>query len=177
MGIDPGTSTFGVACMDYDSDVMTNIAAYTISATDEFSADPYTPYSRAELDAEVRTELILRCLTRYIAHIQPQLCLVETPFINMRMPLSYVVLSRHFRSITDCLGRNGIPYIAYSPLTIKAGMGCAGKKGKVVMFDSLMANPELTSQMVVDPLSLSEHAIDAISACYCFVNKERKGEE
>ena len=177
-GIDPGTSKFGVAWMQYDSvtGVVGRIEAATIDPYHEYAADLYSQHLRTELNAHLRTELITRVLSRYLVSVQPDMCVIETPFINMRMPKSFIILSSHFEAISNCVDSYRIPIFPQSPQSIKKEMKAAGKKGKQIMMDNLIANHELTSQMIQNPTDLSEHAIDAIAACYCFVKKSRRGE-
>ena len=177
MGIDPGTTTFGVGFIDANEELtIQSVFADTVLPQHEYSQSLYSPVPREGLNAFERTRLICGVVDRFINYYSPDIVCIETPFINMRMPKSFVILSQHFNDIKSEVARHHLPILDLSPQTIKKGMGVAGKKGKDPMLASFKANPELMGNLTADVSSLSEHAIDAVSAAYCLITKMRSGE-
>ena len=177
MGIDPGTTMFGVGFIDADEELgITSVFADTIYPAHEYSQSIYSAVPRDGLNAHERTRLITNVVSRFINYYLPDVVCIETPFINMRMPKSFVILSEHFNNVKKEVSSHNLPVLDLSPQTIKKAMGVAGKKGKDPMKASFLANPELVGHLGSDPSLLSEHAIDAISAAYCLITKMRSGE-
>lgn len=154
--------------------VILNVDAATISGAQEVSSDWYSPY-RVQPDAGIRTHYIARAMNRYLHITQPDVVAIETPFVNMRMVNSFIVLQEHFKQLSITINKHSLPMFPFSPLTIKASVGASGIKGKSVMTDRVLSIDEIVGNMSTHPTEMSEHAIDAICACYTFLTKSRGG--
>ena len=176
MGVDPGTNQLGLAFMVLDNNFnIVRITSRTINPLDIYNHDLLVYTRKKDLDYKQRTNYICKDITTIIHSVEPDICSIETPFINMRRPMSFIVLQFHFDMVVNSItaAKDNIALFKYAPQSLKSSIGVSGKKGKEVVKNALIGIEEINKCM--DRVNnMSEHEFDAVSACYCQLKRMRE---
>lgn len=172
VAFDPGGDTTGVAVLTidpYTAEVF-SADAWTLRTSKIKAFGGYSPDSHTERECKLRNLSLEVCSILEIA--RPWAVGCEAPFFNRLMPSAYGSLTEVVTIIQSaCMGFN--PYTRFellSPQSVKKSVGVAGKKGKDVMRDAVLADTPMSSKLLVDINTLDEHAIDALAVARCMIN-------
>jgi len=169
VGIDPGTSTLGVAILfvNIETQKIELSIAWTLNGNKLSGKDSWTEemhggrYSRiAALE-----ENLLQIFNYY----QPLIIVSESPFINNRFPQAGIALTE----VVVAIRRAVVTYDPWrelhviDPPTIKKAVNAAGNATKEVMKEKVMELTDLNYNGMIPLVQLDEHSIDALSVAYC----------
>jgi len=174
MGIDPGTATMGIGCLESDceSDKLTVAQAFTAIAKDNdptYSTIAYYHGSRTGRLMNLSDQL-LNVITEY----KPHAVVVENNYLRASVEA--------FRALVEsvCMVRNTLyqydstmPLYTVDPSTVKKLAGVKGKiKGddkKTAVLEALRARDDLIWQ--VDINAMDEHSVDATAIALYFMKR------
>lgn len=164
LGIDPGTTTMGMAVLDWPlpTDTFTVEYAYTLVANDNH------PHYRAMADLHGNRTARLQQQAdtlREILHLyQPHVVVAESPFMG-RFAQSYGALMECVQVIRGVLLDYDfqIPLRLVDPPSVKKGVGVklGRKTDKEDVRRALAARTDLTWKVALE--TLDEHSVDAIA--------------
>jgi len=161
MGIDPGTSTVGVAIYHYENNRLTKITSELIDVSKENNRHKLNTHLDVRLTA-IATELSL-LYKKY----NPIAVAMEHPFINARRPTSIIPLARSIEAIihTALLFNPNIFIYKPAPTKIKAYVKVKDFKSKTAVLNAMLELDEIKG-IIENPFSISEHEIDGVVIGY-----------
>ena len=175
LGIDPGSSTLGVAILEINSITFSLVAttAYTIEAT------KLELFDRLDLrlpERERRLRAISKAISLCLEDYKPLTLAIESPFFNSRKPSAYAVLieTMYVLKQTARAYDLNLPIIEVDPPTAKKAIGVRRLKAKErrrlklttkdLVREALL--PLTALKLTSDINSLDEHSLDAIAVAY-----------
>lgn len=181
VSIDPGSTTLGVAVIDYDP--MTMKIVKTFSFTLNVGRMPLnTDTIEKHSDRYARIFMLMDLLVEIFIRYSPNHIVSEAPFLKKRFPLAFAVLTEVVLCIRMAVKRydSAIRLDMVEPSKAKAAVGAIVTKGKeqkepvraalMLMLDDLCFDPELSDTVFE---LLDEHSIDAIAVGYCKLEQLR----
>lgn len=172
VAFDPGSDTTGVAVVTINPSTAEIISAtaWTLRTAKIKAFGGFSPYFHTERECKLGNLFIE--VQSIMEVSRPWAVGCEAPFFNRLMPSAYGSLTEVVTIIQSaCMGFN--PYTRFellSPQSVKKSVGVAGKKGKDVMRDAVLADTPMSSKLLVDINTLDEHAIDALAVARCMIN-------
>ena len=166
VGIDPGTSTLGVAVLTGDT-VVQHITATTITPWQRYKQD-YFAEPREWVTAHQRTQYLMETLNAYLPQDTEGIA-IESPFFDRFRPFAYGVLLQHQLSIKSLIQRR-YPWIPVTDVAPSEAKKAIGYKKKSTLTTKESVTYALQNHSVIAPLinlnRLDEHSQDAISIAY-----------
>jgi Holliday junction resolvasome RuvABC endonuclease subunit len=110
---------------------------------------------------------VYRLITQMIHDMQPDLVICESPYMDKRFPLSYMLLSLCSQAVQQAVKDYStfIPFEFIDPASAKKGVGAKGNNGdKELMRQAVLSCAYITGGM--DLTRLDEHTIDSIAIGY-----------
>lgn len=172
LNIDPGFNNLGVSIFEVDtrSGRINKIIIESI-VTDK--APSFSGYSEEYVPERLyKLRKIYDNVRELCSYYRPAILAHETPFYNPRMPAAFGSLVEVLTAVKNAvLDDNSNIYIeGISPQSVKKGVGAAGKKGKDIMFEHVLAIPELRDVLDSPIESLTEHCIDSMAVGWTVLN-------
>ena len=175
LGIDPGSSTLGVAILELDSITFSIVAttAYTIEAT---KLELFNTLDLRLPERERRLRAISKAISLCLEDYKPLTLAIESPFFNSRKPSAYAVLieTMYVLKQTARAYDLNLPIIEVDPPTAKKAIGVRRLKAKErrrlklttkdLVREALL--PLTALKLTSDIDSLDEHSLDAIAVAY-----------
>ena len=175
LGIDPGSSTLGVAILEINSITFSIVAttAYTIEAT---KLELFNTLDLRLPERERRLRAISKAISLYLEDYKPLTLAIESPFFNSRKPSAYAVLieTMYVLKQTARAYDLNLPIIEVDPPTAKKAIGVRRLKAKErrrlklttkdLVREALL--PLTALKLTSDIDSLDEHSLDAIAVAY-----------
>lgn len=168
MGVDPGTENLGLSLGVCDF----NTPKYVIELGETFNISHLTHKTNAYL-TEFQSRNISMCTSVYnivyqmVHDLQPDLVICESPYLNKRFPLSYMLLSLCSQAIQQAVKDYSI-FIRFEfidPASAKNGVGVKGNSSdKNDMRQAILSNPYIVSDINLN--SFDEHTLDSIAIGY-----------
>lgn len=169
MGIDPGTENLGMSLgvCDFITPNFNIIDATTFDIKTIIHKS--TPYLVEFQSRNIALHnAIYNLVYQMVGDLQPDLVICESPYMDKRFPLSYMLLSLCCLAIEKAVRDYSIfiPFELVDPATAKMGVGAKGNSGnKELMREAVLNNKLITGSM--DLNQLDEHSIDAIAIAAC----------
>lgn len=168
VGIDPGTTTLGVALLafDFDTKKLSLIEARTFSSDNTIQRYPHLREVYGDRYAKIhshRTNLL-----NYFNDNSPHALASEAPFFG-RLPQPYAALTECVYALRLAAMDYDIyrPLHVYDPATVKKNVGVSGKSGdKEAMRTAIKKTGILNEEQLENIAQYDEHAIDAIAVAY-----------
>ena len=175
LGIDPGSSTLGVAILEINSITFSLVAttAYTIEAT---KLELFDMLDLRLPERERRLRAISKAISLCLEDYKPLTLAIESPFFNSRKPSAYAVLieTMYVLKQTARAYDLNLPIIEVDPPTAKKAIGVRRLKAKErrrlklttkdLVREALL--PLTALKLTSDIDSLDEHSLDAIAVAY-----------
>ena len=175
LGIDPGSSTLGVAILEINSITFSIVAttAYTIEAT---KLELFNTLDLRLPERERRLRAISKAISLCLEDYKPLTLAIESPFFNSRKPSAYAVLieTMYVLKQTARAYDLNLPIIEVDPPTAKKAIGVRRLKAKErrrlklttkdLVREALI--PLTALKLTSDIDSLDEHSLDAIAVAY-----------
>lgn len=165
IGIDPGSSTTGIAVVDIDKDFnIVSINTECLDASKEktvFKRNHNLEYRLSYMSDKL--DIILGADVVAIS--------IEMPFINPRRMGSVIPLARLLGIIMNI----SLKYSPYrlihkiSPSEVKNAIGAKGNADKDAVLDAILSYKEVSD--VIDCNSITEHEVDAIAVAIGLIKK------
>lgn len=168
LGIDPGTNSLGMSLGICDF----KTPAYDIEFAETFNMQHLIYKSNLYV-----TDYLSRNLAMYkstyeltyqmVADLTPDLVICETPYMDRRFPLPYMLLSICTQAIQHAVKDYTIflPFEGIDPATAKNGVGVKGNSNnKEHMREAILNNPHIRSHLNL--AEKDEHSIDSIAIGY-----------
>lgn len=167
VGIDPGSTTLGTGILWVDLSIMKVIAssAKTFNG-DRLHGESWTGSLFGDRIGRILT--LENELVRVFNHVQPYMIASESPFMSMRRPQAYGVLTEVICAVRNAVMR----YDAWKPLhlidppRVKKAVGAAGNAGKDEVKQALMRLTDINYSGDVPLELLDEHSVDALAVAY-----------
>lgn len=168
LAVDPGKYFLGASIHELDS----RTGKYKSIRIETLKVDLTFQHHFSDVEFRSRTD---SCLLKIRKHVS-ELCMdysvsffaYESPFFNPIMPGAYGSLCEVAATMRQA-AIDVVPNIlidCMSPQNVKKGMGAGGSKGKLIMYEKVVANLELM-QALEDPIeNLTEHCVDSIAVGY-----------
>lgn len=177
-GIDPGSTTLGIAFMWADPVTLdiNKVLCYTLTPYARYQMSTFRTGTQADLTVDDRLELLGIQIKNYVRKYKPIAMGIEGPFFNRRRPAAFAPLVMQVSKLTKVM-KVDFPYmdvIKYQPLTIKAAFKAKNAKGKDPMKKALLTNEEIMNVLSVSVETLTDHSIDATAVCYTHLQKLRR---
>lgn len=153
LGIDPGSRHTGYGLVQAEGDRLRAITHGRLSCP----AKQSVPDRLAELTAQ---------LTTLLARWQPEIAVLETPFLGMNTR-SLVVLAQARGALLAVLAGQGLEISEYSPAEIKNAVTGNGRAGKDQVARMVRLHLSLGQE------ELTEDASDALAVAICFAQRGR----
>lgn len=171
VGLDPGTDTFGAACLDLDlgTKQLELVEVNTFSGEQLSRSLPYV--AQVYGDRTARLMAHEQNLLGYFKYLQPHCIISESPFLG-RFPQAFAALTECVSAIRRAVMQYDgfMPLLVVDPPTVKLAVGVKGKgKTKDDVKDGLqklIASGKLLNTVGVDIDALDEHSVDAIVVAY-----------
>ncbi len=168
VGIDPGSTTLGTAVLWIDLNTMKVISSSAKTFHGDRLQGGESWLGDIHGDRFSRIAALEQSLLRLFMHVKPYMIASESPFMSMRRPQAYGVLTE-----VMCAIRNAVMlYDAWKPLyiidppTVKKNVGAAGNAGKEEVKQALLRLPELYYSGETPLELLDEHSVDALAVAY-----------
>lgn len=175
LGIDPGSSSLGLAILELDSTTFSIVAttAYTIEAT---KLELFNTLDLRLPERERRLRAISKAVGLCLEAYRPLTLAIESPFFNSRKPSAYAVLieTMYVLKQTARAYDLNLPIIEVDPPTAKKAIGVRRLKAKErrrlklttkdLVREALLPLTALKLTESID--SLDEHSLDAIAVVY-----------
>lgn len=175
LGIDPGSSTLGVAILEINSITFSIVAttAYTIEAT---KLELFNTLDLRLPERERRLRAISKAISLCLEDYKPLTLAIESPFFNSRKPSAYDVLIETIYVLKQTARAYdlNLPIIEVDPPTAKKAIGVRRLKAKErrrlklttkdLVREALL--PLTALKLTSDIDSLDEHSLDAIAVAY-----------
>ena len=175
LGIDPGSSTLGVAILEINSITFSLVSttAYTIEAT---KLELFNTLDLRLPERERRLRAISKAISLCLEDYKPLTLAIESPFFNSRKPSAYAVLieTMYVLKQTARAYDLNLPIIEVDPPTAKKAIGVRRLKAKErrrlklttkdLVREALL--PLTALKLTSDIDSLDEHSLDAIAVAY-----------
>lgn len=178
IGIDPGCTNLGLAIMEFDCSTLLPVRSEAMSFNAERMMD--TDTSVLEIHSERAAKVLShkQNISRILLAYNPAVVCCESPFYNRMRPGAYGALMEILSSITNAVIEYNTytPFILYPPSIIKKSLGGSAFADKGLVRDQML---KLGDYFKLDgPYRLDqidEHALDALAACYCYLENIKKG--
>lgn len=168
MGVDPGTENLGMSLgvCDFRTPV------YQIEQATTFDVKSLIHKSNTYL-VEHHSRNIAMYVSVYnlvyqaVHDLQPDLVICESPYMDRRFPLSYMLLSLCVQAVHQAVKDYSIfiQFETIDPASAKMGVGAKGNSGdKDKMRAAVLGTKHITSHF--DLNTLDEHAMDSIAIGY-----------
>jgi len=168
MGIDPGTSTLGVAILELDNQFnITSIITRCIDASKQKTI------FRENANLEYRISVIGNEIEHDLNKYNPIGMAIELPFINPRRISSIIPLARLLGVLMDKSINNNPHRMIYkkSPSEVKNAVGAKGGADKDAVLEAILKIDEISDK--IDLESMTDHEVDAIAVTYGFLKSLR----
>lgn len=173
LGIDPGSTNLGVGIIEacINTGMIISSSAWTIHGDKLMPKDTWVEQIHGT--RYVRIRAIGKELLRIFKTINPLYIACESPFINMRRPQAYGVLTEVICAIRAAV----IEYDTWrkleliDPPTIKIAVGAKGNADKDAMKKAIMLLNDLVYAGEIAMADLDEHAVDGLAVAYCLHKK------
>lgn len=168
MGVDPGTKNLGLSLGVCDF----NSPKYIIEFGETIDV-AYLTYKTNSYLTEYQSRniamytAVYNVTYRMVHELQPDLVICESPYMDKRFPLSYMLLSLCSQAVQQAVKDYSIfiPFEFIDPASAKKGVGAKGNCGdKVLMQHAVLNNAHITS--LFDMSLFDEHTIDSIAIGY-----------
>lgn len=168
MGVDPGTENLGMSLGVCDFmtpkyniiDASTFDIKHLIHKTNSY----LTQYQSRNI---AMYTAVYQLVYQAVHDLQPDLVICESPYMDRRFPLSYMLLSLCSQAVEQAVKDYSIfiPFEYIDPASAKKGVGVKGNNGdKNLMREAILSNKLITGS--IDLSLLDEHAIDSIGIGY-----------
>ena len=168
MGVDPGTRNLGVSLSVCDF----KTPMFMVHDGQTFDVEALTHKTNA-----YTTEFHSRNIAMYrsvyeliyqsVHDLQPDLVICESPYLNKRFPLAYMLLTLCSQAVHQAVRDYSIfiPFEFIDPSSAKMGVGVnGGSSDKNLMQHAVLNNPMI--QGMFDLSTLDEHTIDSIAIAF-----------
>jgi Holliday junction resolvasome RuvABC endonuclease subunit len=169
VGIDPGTTTLGVAVVWIDLNTMQIVSSEAMTFRGDRLRDEESSWlGNLHNDRLARICALESALLHFLQQVRPFLIASEAPFISMRQPQAYGALTEVMCGILNAV----MFYDAWKPLyridppSVKKRVGVAGNADKHAVKHAVMQLPDLHYAGDVPLAQLDEHSIDALAVAY-----------
>lgn len=168
MGVDPGTENLGMSLGVCDfitpSYLITDAYTFDVKSLIHKSNEYLVEYQSRNI---AMYTAVYKLVYQAVHDLQPDLVICESPYMDRRFPLSYMLLSLCSQAVQQAVKDYSIfiQYETIDPASAKMGVGAKGNNGN----KDLMRNAVLTNEYingVIDLDALDEHAIDSIAIGY-----------
>lgn len=168
VGLDPGSTTFGIAVLTIDIDTMSiaSSIAWTINGEKLAGKENWVEEIHGQRTSKIKA--IEDNLYETFRCFNPIVVASESPFINSRFPAAGVALTEVLSCIRNAVMRYDSCKRLYliPPSSVKNGIGSGGAAGKLNVRDSVLALPDLNYNGLVPIEQLDEHSLDALAVAY-----------
>lgn len=168
MGVDPGTENLGMSLGICDF----STPAYKVEQATTFNiksiihkSNPYLVEHQSRNIAMYTA--VYRLVYQAVHDLQPDLVICESPYMDRRFPLSYMLLSLCVQAVQQAVKDYSvfIQFETIDPASAKMGVGAKGNSGdKDKMRNAVLSTSNIVSSF--DLKLLDEHAIDSIAIGY-----------
>lgn len=168
MGIDPGTENLGMSLgvCDFMTPNYTIIDACTFDVKSLIHKSHGYLVEHQSRNIAMYTS-VYKLVYQAIHDLQPDLVICESPYMDKRFPLSYMLLSLCTQAVQQAVKDYSIfvQFETIDPASAKMGVGAKGNNGdKNLMRNAVLNNAHIKG--VIDLNLLDEHAIDSIAIGY-----------
>lgn len=167
MGIDPGTTTLGVAILSYDLYTHQKRVehAYTLNAAKTLHRYQSVVETSGERFARLRSHSAY--IRAALIHYEPNEVISEVPYMG-RFPQAFGALKECLHMLETTVAEwNAFKTLqGIDPATVKTHMGVSGKSGdKQLMFNALRSLTDIDLSLI-DFNTIDEHSVDAVAVAY-----------
>lgn len=177
VGIDPGTTTLGLAILDVDLDTLVPTLVYGYTNNAE-KATKHIEWKKTMLGSrDVRLENHKDYLDDILEYTQPILIAAESPFLKMSRVSSYEALVECYDMIRKSVWKHNPTLFLrrIDPITVKNYVGVSHiGTDKEDVRKAVIARYANLCHPSVDIHSLDEHTIDAVAVAHCVLEKHLK---
>jgi Holliday junction resolvasome RuvABC endonuclease subunit len=168
IGIDPGTDTLGMSCLDLD------LLTGQLSIVDSHTVPVGRLVQRYRHLEEVYGSRFARLhglelvLGEYFTRMQPHSIISESPYLG-RFAATYAALTECMTAIKRSVWRysNRLPLLTIDPASAKANLGVNGKSSdKELMRQAVLKLVDIQNPNNLALEQLDEHSIDSIAIAY-----------
>lgn len=170
-GLDPGTSTLGVAFLYInDEEWVVDIRSHTLDAGQLSRYDSLCEVPSAKIGYQDRIRYLSTALLILFNRHRPFMVGIETPFMNPSRPGAFVPLLTQKLSLIDVMNNRydgPLTIIEQSPMRLKKHFGVSAKGSqakKEAMKEAVLSHGAIKHLIAHRAEELSEHEIDAIAA-------------
>lgn len=173
VGIDPGTDTLGVACLELDLEEQRIGLADARTFHGSRMLGPRQSLMGVHGSRFARLDGLEEALVDYFYQAQPHAVCSESPYLNKRFPTTFAALTESLTSIRRALIRydDRIPLHTVDPAKAKAALGVSGKSGDKLLVQRAVEALNLPNPNGVDYRLLDEHSFDAIAIGHFEINR------
>lgn len=167
VGIDPGSSTFGLTVIDYDLE--TGIPTVIFSET--FFAEPLLDEESTLMNLGQRGARHALCkeyVIRQLDEFKPQLVCCESAFLKMRFVNAFQSLVEGIVMVRQALYEHDdtMSLLLVDPPTAKKAVGAPGKGGDKLAILYALRKLKGLKFSGVELEELDEHSRDSVAICY-----------
>lgn len=168
VGIDPGSTNLGIACIEFDIETMTIVksSCLTYNAKKIIRKESWSTEIHGE--RKDRIDALQAAILNYLQQTEPIQIAIESPFFNSKMPSAFGALTEVLTAIKQAVKEYDIWRVPYliDPPTVKRAVGAAGNAGKDDMKLKVIALVDLNYKGQTPLELLDEHSIDALAVAY-----------
>lgn len=168
VGIDPGSSNLGFACLEYDliTQQIVRTQATTFNGLKLIKQDSWDIEIHGEKASRIKAlkQKLLGCFL----DLTPIQIVCEGAFFNQLRPNAFEVLIEVRTAIKEAISEYDCWRTIYliDPPTVKKGVNAPGNAKKDVIRQCVLALPDLNYNGSVALTELDEHSIDALAIVY-----------
>ncbi|MGF6604351.1 Holliday junction resolvasome RuvABC endonuclease subunit [Paraburkholderia sp. GAS448] len=167
VGIDPGSVHLGTAVLRVDLATL-QIAGTTAHTFNGNTLSTALWTSQLFGERAGRIASLEDALVSLFRNVEPYMVACEAPFINLRRPQAYGVLTEVICGVRRAVMRYDAwkPLYLIDPASVKTAVGAKGNADKGAVKNALLRLPELHYDGNIPLRLLDEHGIDAIAVGY-----------
>ena len=170
VGIDPGTTTLGLAITKFNFKSLKIESMFT--KTILVKNIPHDNVTMSEHNELIHHMAALnRFLYDVFVDVGVSVVATESPFFNRFRPNSYASLLMVMDAIQKAVIQYSpiTPYHTYPPGTVKKYINAKSFKGKSPVLDAIKHNTEIMENLTNDITTITEHEIDALAVTYSYI--------
>ncbi len=167
VGVDPGTNTMGLASITFDCETFKIHSCFANTYHSE-KLPGFSYLFELHPDRMMKLYRHKQNVYNFLCDLQPIALVIESPFINMRMPGAVGALTE----VVLCVKQAAIEYDYYMPIymiepsNVKRAIGVSGAADKNNVRAGLQNNKELLQAFNGSIDHLDEHSVDAVCVAY-----------
>jgi Holliday junction resolvasome RuvABC endonuclease subunit len=167
MGIDPGTTTMGIAGITFDCNTFEIYSCFANTYNSE-KLPGFSYLSDFHSDRLLKLYRHKQNVFEALCRVKPVSLVIESPFINIRMPAAFGALTE----VVLCIRQAAIEYDYWLPIytvepsNVKKAIGVSGGADKNNVRLGLQKNVELLNAFGGSIDHLDEHSVDAVCVAY-----------